>query len=560
MNQTRTLGLQLVLGQVLTILLMCVAIGTASRIVAVQLLEEQLALRARFIAADVAEHAVSPLLTDDRYALERLPLDHAHDHEDIEYIFLLNSTDRVVAHTFEGGFPVGLSEAHRGTSAEPSLRFLETSSGSVLDVAMPVLRGDAGTVRLGLSRRRLDASATRLSRILWAVILGVGALGLIGSASGARRLARRADQRTAELRREVAERTRAEQALQGNRDALATLNNDLSALHALSVSLNRTLRLEELVKIALETVTTLEAASFERKGGIFLVEGSRMRLAGHLGFSQSFIDCHEGMMLGDCLCGIAAVRGQIVTSTNSAKDPRHTITYPGMHDHGHIVIPLTAPSGVIGALNLYTRDGLDPRSISPDLLMTMGNQIGAALENARSYEDARSSSLVDPLTGLANRRRMEMELSTAVEKAQRYGNPLSVLMIDVDHFKRFNDAHGHAEGDKLLSMLGAILRDALRTVDVAVRYGGEEFLVVMPETPHEPALEVAERLRAAVAARTSITISLGVATWVNGLTKADLIALADTALYEAKDAGRNRVRAAESPGASTPHQVRLPIL
>jgi hypothetical protein len=391
-STTRTLGLQLVMGQGLTILLMCVAIGIASRIVAVQLLEEQLELRGQFIAADVAEHAVSPLLTDDRYALERLPLDHVHDHDDVEYLFLLDREGRVVAHTFEGGFPVGLIAAHLGTSTAPSAELLETSAGTILDVSTPVLGGDAGTVRLGLSRRQLDASVTRLSQILWSVILGIGAMSLLGSALGARRLTHRADQRAEELRREVAERTRAEQALQGNRDALATLNNDLSALHALSASLNRSLRLEELVKIALETVTTLEAASFERKGGIFLTEGSRMRLAGHLGFSEAFIKCHEGMKLGDCLCGIAAVRGQLVTSTDSNTDPRHTITYPGMHNHGHIVIPLTAPSGVIGALNLYTRDGLDPNSLSQDLLMTMGNQIGAALENARSYEDARSSS------------------------------------------------------------------------------------------------------------------------------------------------------------------------
>ncbi len=165
--------------------------------------------------------------------------------------------------------------------------------------------------------------------------------------------------------------------------------------------------------------------------------------------------------------------------------------------------------------------------------------------------ELRRLATIDPLTGAANRRQFMDRLTAELERARRYGHALSVVMLDIDHFKRINDTHGHAVGDEALRALVATLHGALRDVDLLGRLGGEEFAVVLPETPPVGAVEVAERLRAAVAGIgvpvavdgiLSFTASLGVA----GLDAADagiedLLARADRALYRAKQDGRDRV-------------------
>ncbi|MEZ4392454.1 MAG: GGDEF domain-containing protein [Polyangiales bacterium] len=161
----------------------------------------------------------------------------------------------------------------------------------------------------------------------------------------------------------------------------------------------------------------------------------------------------------------------------------------------------------------------------------------------------------DGLTGLANRRAFEDALGREYSRASRYGRPMSVLMIDVDHFKRVNDLHGHLAGDTALRHIGAILRGSIRRDDLAGRVGGEEFAVLLPEIEHFDALHVAEKLRACVAARRivyegvaiELTLSVGVATrGERDRHPEDLMRRADEGLYAAKRSGRDRVMG--SPG------------
>ncbi|WP_228720673.1 sensor domain-containing diguanylate cyclase [Nitrogeniibacter mangrovi] len=176
--------------------------------------------------------------------------------------------------------------------------------------------------------------------------------------------------------------------------------------------------------------------------------------------------------------------------------------------------------------------------------MTVQKEAQAELEHLASR---------DPLTGLANRRRFEEHLGYEWRRGQRTAQPLSMLMIDVDHFKQFNDTYGHPQGDACLRSVAAVLASAAaRTGDLASRYGGEEFVLVLPGTTRNGAQVVAERIRAAVAALRipnkalehagMLTVSIGVATGDPGaLTQERLVALADTALYGAKHGGRNQV-------------------
>ncbi len=165
----------------------------------------------------------------------------------------------------------------------------------------------------------------------------------------------------------------------------------------------------------------------------------------------------------------------------------------------------------------------------------------------------------DPLTGLYNRREMEHQLQDELKRARRYGRPLSVLWLDIDHFKAVNDRYGHPAGDEVLRQLSSLLLTHVRSVDYAARYGGEELLIVLPELDQQEAMEMAERLRKLVeitrirvasGERVGVTVSVGVASFpLDGQDPAGLLSKADAAMYLAKQNGRNRVvrAASEAP-------------
>jgi diguanylate cyclase (GGDEF)-like protein len=162
-----------------------------------------------------------------------------------------------------------------------------------------------------------------------------------------------------------------------------------------------------------------------------------------------------------------------------------------------------------------------------------------------------SMALTDPLTGLLNRRSMEQRLREAAQGFARSGRPFSVVMADVDHFKRVNDVHGHAVGDRVLRAVATLFGEGLRAHDAVARWGGEEFLLLLPETEAAAACEVAERLRAAAEARLAeaaaagiaeaVTLTFGVAVFERGMRVGECLKQADEALYAGKEAGRNRV-------------------
>jgi len=164
-------------------------------------------------------------------------------------------------------------------------------------------------------------------------------------------------------------------------------------------------------------------------------------------------------------------------------------------------------------------------------------------------------SSTDVLTGLHNRRHMRDALNAEVARHQRNGRSFSIMMVDVDHFKKYNDTYGHPEGDVLLKKVGEILKSSLRTNDFAARYGGEEFLILLPDQDEKGAVEVGERIRQRIAVETedpankrqAVTVSIGVATFPEaGRTASVLLGNADAALYKAKNSGRNRVLTAGS--------------
>jgi len=157
-----------------------------------------------------------------------------------------------------------------------------------------------------------------------------------------------------------------------------------------------------------------------------------------------------------------------------------------------------------------------------------------------SYKDLEKEALIDPLTGLFNRRYMDDAIAREFINSKRYGRNLTVLMLDLDHFKAYNDMFGHLAGDELLKNAASLFVDSVREVDIIARYGGEEFMVILPETPPDLAGVVAERIRTSIAANTPVTLSIGLASYPEDAGElSELINNADAALYRAKEAGRN---------------------
>jgi diguanylate cyclase (GGDEF)-like protein len=177
--------------------------------------------------------------------------------------------------------------------------------------------------------------------------------------------------------------------------------------------------------------------------------------------------------------------------------------------------------------------------------------VGSAMRTARALqEEYRQHAHTDPLTGLYNRRWMDERLTFEIARSELRARPLCLMMIDIDHFKPYNDTHGHLAGDLVLQTVAATVRMALRESDLAVRFGGEEVVVILPGTETAEALGVAGRLHRALSGSgypavggtplPRVTVSIGVAAWKAGDDAVRLIRRADRALYRAKDAGRNR--------------------
>jgi len=216
------------------------------------------------------------------------------------------------------------------------------------------------------------------------------------------------------------------------------------------------------------------------------------------------------------------------------------------------IVPLVKDSRTLGALVLEAGEarGLTLEDSRP--LTVLAAIVAGSLELVWQFAEVDKRSRTDPLTGLWNRHHFGEQLQRCLDQADRFGHPVSLVLVDIDHFKRVNDTWGHEAGDSVLKQLTRILHDGVRAVDVCVRYGGEEVAMLLAQTDSEHAVEVAERLRAKIAAQPfvhggaeiPVTASFGVATYPETVKVRDqLFPASDKALYIAKHEGRNRVRA-----------------
>jgi diguanylate cyclase (GGDEF)-like protein len=213
-------------------------------------------------------------------------------------------------------------------------------------------------------------------------------------------------------------------------------------------------------------------------------------------------------------------------------EPSRWVLPVGFDDSGPLVLVLEHREPLAGFARQFPRE----------LAGAVGDTVLSALTRLFHLEQLRRASETDPLTGLANRRRLHRELEQALAMADRSGSPLCLAMVDLDAFKAFNDSRGHLEGDHLLRLVAAVLASRVRSTDLVCRYGGDEFCLLLPATDQTGAQELLEDLRALVAsavAGSGVTVSAGLASWDGQESAEDLLDRADHALYQAKQRGRN---------------------
>jgi len=340
--------------------------------------------------------------------------------------------------------------------------------------------------------------------------------------------------------------------IQKESDALKERLFELYVLYTLNKNLNLSLQLEELFN----------------KTGNFLIDSLKLE-----DFCFMLLDekCNELKLwkaddstykyvktitfkMGEGISGIVAQTGKSILVQDVSKDERF-LYYKGKVTNigSFLSIPLKLKNNkVIGIFNIHKKEVNAFKESDTFLFGIIAQNIAQTIERTMLYEKAQKDSMFDELTKLYTRRYFRESCCQEFSKAERYGTNFSIIMIDIDHFKCFNDMYGHLTGDEVLRKLASVLRSSVRKGDVISRYGGEEFIILLPETEKEEATLVAEKLRGLVEKGLilecegrnieKITITAGVASYPgDGKTIDEVIGAADRFLYRGKECGRNRV-------------------
>ena len=342
--------------------------------------------------------------------------------------------------------------------------------------------------------------------------------------------------------------------LQGTLAHARQLSTDMKGLSQFAGMLQSCTDLPELMYIASQMLALLNPPV---AGTIYLIRPSRDRAEVGAQWNQHRALSHELAAIDDCW----AVRSSqphycdnLLTGVKCA----HVELPPPSRQTATACLPLSAQGELSGWLYL---SGTAPGPLPGiELMVQAAEQLSLALANIRLRETLRLQSIRDPLTGLYNRRYLEESLAREISRSQRRQLPMVVLMLDIDHFKAFNEIHGHPGGDALLAAFGQLLQSSCRLEDIPCRYGGEEFTLILPEAEASVGLDRARSLLSATAQLVvahngltlpRVTVSIGLATLPrDGNNASSLIEAADLALYRAKSQGRNQVQqAAEPPSA-----------
>ncbi|MFQ5418344.1 MAG: diguanylate cyclase [Myxococcota bacterium] len=325
-------------------------------------------------------------------------------------------------------------------------------------------------------------------------------------------------------------------------------HEELEILYDTVRDLSSTLSVQQVLdRLLARTLQHLDAEI----GSILLIESDRrLRVFAAYGLPNE-VAIGTTMQVGQGISGYVAASATPLLVEDVEVDPRFARrNHERYYTRSLISSPLLRMGRVLGVVNVNNKRNQQCFVLDDvRLLQAIAGHAAVALGNARQYEETLRRAQRDALTGLANHGHLFATLELELERALRYGRSLSVVMIDIDHFKQFNDRYGHRAGDEALVRVAEAISWVTRANDIVARYGGEEFTVVLPETEAKGAMAFGEKIRQSVEAAgfgpadaAKLTISVGVATLGTGCdTASSLIEAADEKLYCAKSRGRNRV-------------------
>jgi len=253
--------------------------------------------------------------------------------------------------------------------------------------------------------------------------------------------------------------------------------------------------------------------------------------------------------LGEQLAGIVARDGKPLLVRDIENDSRfqrqNRISY---RNKSFIIAPITVDHRVIGVINVADKKGKPEGGIFTKMdlkiLCMLAREVAVAVENIRLYKELKYLTVTDPLTHINNYRFFTKEIDSEIRRRKRTAKDLTLLMIDIDDFKLYNDSFGHLDGDVLLQKIGHVLTNTVRETDVVCRYAGDEFSVILPETSKDGARVVAEKIQKSMGEahfKRKVTLSIGIAKFTSGMSRHDFVAKTDRALYQAKKDGKNRI-------------------
>ncbi len=375
------------------------------------------------------------------------------------------------------------------------------------------------------------------------------------------------------------------------RKELETVRSQFYIFYELTQAMRTTLRLDEIAYIILTGLTAHQGLGFNR-AILFLINESTQEIEGFMGIGP--FDAEEANKIWQLIEGQqmdlyalienyrrikeGKVMPRFMEFTRSLKFPlneKSGIIFESLYevvplhikDGGDgkyrddplvkklklkefVIAPLWSKNNPIGSIvvdNYITKQPITDENIR--ILTMFVNQAAGAIENSKTYENTLLQAHTDSLTSMWNYGYFQYKLDEEIIKAKNQNRNVSIVMIDIDNFKKFNDAFGHQAGDEVLKQLGASLKNCARKIDITCRYGGDEFAIILPDTGKDEAIATAERIRQTVEKEeisgTHFTLSMGVATFpVDGDRKEEMIKKADVALYKAKSEGKNRVVAA----------------
>ena len=354
---------------------------------------------------------------------------------------------------------------------------------------------------------------------------------------------------------DITDRKKSEQTLQKTNEKLTcwikeleARNQEIILLGEMSNILQACLTTEE----AYNTVGQLIEPLFPNMpGAVFVISNSKQLVTAVASWGDASATTEMLFTPHECW-GLRRGRSHLMESDRNAINCKHT--HHDSQNYASLCVPMMAQGEALGILYLNANEPGILTEAKQQLAITVAEQIALAFANLKLHEALQQQSIRDPLTGLFNRRYLEESLEREISRAERQQQTVGIIMLDVDHFKQFNDTFGHDAGDTLLRELGIFLKKNIRGSDIACRFGGEELIIILPEASLEITLQRAEQIREGIKHLNlhsrhqqlgTITLSLGVANFPqHGITGEMVIQAADSALYQAKAQGRDRVIAA----------------